>query len=289
MNTIPRRKLDELAFLYERHPEQCDIYVEGPFDRAMLTWFLRENGLESACVYTIDSIEIPEGEVIAAGRKANNRERTVYLSDFLARHGVKKATCLIDADFGYLRQEKITTSVLLLTDYSCMEMYLFTEQSISKFITLCCHRTDWPVDTIMESLSSVLQELFAYRFANEELSWGMDWLNGSTCMEINGWQIVFDSKEFVARFLNKNKRGRTKRDFLTAVAKLRKTFMSDPRYQMHGHDFIESLAWYLRAKNIRGQKATPESVLLCLTMSVNSQNLNQERMFQRLVGRLSGS
>jgi hypothetical protein len=281
--------LAELAFLYDRHPEQCDVYVEGTFDKGILTWFLRKYGLQSVCIYTIDSIEIPDGKIISAGRKANNRERTVFLSHFLSRQKAKRATCLVDADFAHLRQEKVTTKLLLLTDYSCMEMYLFTEESISKFLTLCCHRGDWPVVTIMDSLSSVLQELFVYRFANDELNWEMAWLDGCTCMQVNGWQIVFNIDEFVTRFLHKNKRGKAMQKFLKALEPVRKTFKSDPRYQMHGHDFISSLAWYIRAKGITGRKATPESVLLCLTMSANYQQLAQEPMFKNLVIRLSGA
>jgi hypothetical protein len=288
MSIIPRRKLNEIAFIYDRHPEQCDVYVEGTFDKDILTWFFRKYGLQSVCIYTIDSIEIPDGEIISAGRKANNRERTVLLSEFLSQQGAKRAICLVDADFAHLRQEKVVTKFLLLTDYSCMEMYLFTEESISKFFTLCCHRGNWPVVTIMDSLSFVLQELFIYRFANEELNWEMDWLDGYTCMQTNGWQVSLNIDNFIIRFLHKNKRFKGKEEFLKSLEPLRKTFKTDHRHQMHGHDFIYTLSWYIRAKGITGQKATPESVLLCLSMSADHQKLAQEPMFKKLMIRLSG-
>lgn len=36
MNSIPRRTLAELAFIYERDPRRRDVYVEGPSDASVI-------------------------------------------------------------------------------------------------------------------------------------------------------------------------------------------------------------------------------------------------------------
>ncbi len=286
MNSIPRRKLSELAFLYTHHPDQCDVYVEGPFDKAFITWFLREHGVNSVAVYPIDSIEVPDGDLISAGVKTNNRERAIFLSQFLNRQHVKRATCIADADFWHLKSNAKITGALMFTDYSCMEMYLFTERNVSKFLILCCQRDEWPVQEIIGSVASVLQELFLYRFANDELGWGMDWLDAQSCMKVHGWKIILNADEYVARFLRKNRRAGDEKTFRRKVQELRPVFRPDARYQMHGHDFISIFSWYIRKKHITGLRSHPDNVSLYFIMGADHQHLSDESMFRGLMKRL---
>lgn len=288
-NSIPRRTLQELSLLYENHPERCDVYVEGPFDKSITVWFIRQCELESVSVYTIEAIEIPDDEIIASGRKANNRERVVFLSSFLDRYSAERATCIVDADFSHLFGEENIPEALMLTDYSCMEMYFFTHGSLSKFLSLCCQRNEWPVNDIMKALSAVLQELFLFRFANERLNWRMDLLDKVRCMKTSGWSIVFDRDEYIKRFLMKNNQLMHIKSFIEIVEELRKLLRADTRFQIHGHDFVLLLAWYIRRKGITDQRSDSKNVLHYLVMSADYQKLSQETMFQGLVSRLSGA
>ena len=287
MGDIPRRKLDELFFIYEMHPELRDVFVEGAFDSAIVKWFLQVCCIRSVGVYEISTVELPDGDIIMSGRKANNRERVVLLAKLLAERFPNQATCLVDADFSYLTRQFEQCAVLLYTDYASMEMYFFQADVIGKFVTICCQRGDWPVDKIMQSLTIVLQELFLYRFANEELRWEMDWLDRVVCLEISGWDLEFDGDQFILRFLNKNAKAGNTQEFIAKIDSLRPLLQADPRYQMHGHDFLEVLAWYVRNRGVSGERTKPENIQSALALSINYQDLKAEQLFSRLLERLT--
>lgn len=287
MNDVPRRTLSELAFIYDREPDRRDIYVEGSFDASIMNWFVHECGLNGVAVYPINGIEIPEGDLIAGGQKTNSRERVVFLSTFLAAIAVRRAICVIDADFSRFRGMQSVKPPLYETDYACMEMYFFCRLSFTKFITLCCRRNDWPVETIMESLASVLQEFFLYRCANDELEWNMDWLDKNVCMNVEEWQINLDTEGFIIRLLNKNGRMKYKAAFDTRVDALRPNLKVDHRHQMNGHDLISLLTWYLRQKGISRTRAQTDNVRMCLTLTLDHQAMKQEPMFHRLLAHIA--
>lgn len=287
MSDLPRRTLSDLAFIYDHHPDRRDVYVEGPFDESILRWFADECGLPEVAIYPITAIEIPDGELIEAGQKANNRERVVYLADFLRSNKACRAACIVDADFSHLHGSKPAKAPLYETDYACMEMYFFCEPSFAKFLTLGCRRSDWPVKQIMDSLASVLQEFFLYRCANDDLQWGMDWLDKNVCMTVDGWAINLDADAFVIRLLNKNGMAGKKAAFDRRVNALRPNLKADPRHQMHGHDLTSLLSWYIRKKGILGARAKADNVLVSMTMSLDHQAVKEEPMFQRLLARFA--
>jgi hypothetical protein len=287
VDDIPRRTLPELAFIYEREPDRRDIYVEGPFDASVVSWFTHECSINGVAVYPISSVEIPDDELRAIGQRPNNRESVCYLACFLATSHARRALCIVDADFTIIRGSKVPDPPLFQTDYACMEMYFFNPSSFTKFFALCCHRSDWPTGAIMDALVYVLQEFFLYRCANDDLGWEMTWLEKPVCVTLNAWRIDFDSNEFVLRLLNKNSRAADKAEFLKHVDQLRKRLTAEPRHQMNGHDFTALLAWYLRQKGIRGPRSQLENVVACMTLTLDHESLKKEPMFQSLSAYLS--
>ena len=287
MSDVPRRKLSELVLIYNLDPERRDVYVEGSFDEAVMKWFIHECDLHGVAVYPITALEIPECDLIAAGHKANNRERVVFLSEFLSSIAVQRAACVVDADFSRFRGQRPAAPPLYETDYACMEMYFFNPSSFTKFLMLCCNRSDWPVETIMDSLASVLQEFFLYRCANDELGWQMDWLDRITCMSIDGFAINLDVGDFVIRLLNKNGKASDKDAFVCSVDGLRPQLMADPRHQMNGHDQTSLLTWYIRKKGVSRERVRAGNVLVCMTMTLDLQALKQESLFSELAVRFA--
>ncbi len=287
MGDVPRRTLSELNFIYSANPGRRDVYVEGPFDEAVLRWFCHECNLDGIAVYPIAAIEIPERDLIKAGQGINNRERVVFLSNFLFSISAKYAVCVVDADFSYIRGIDSAEPPLYETDYACMEMYFFCLSNFKRFFMLCCRRYDWPIETIMNSLASILQELFLYRCANDELGWGMDWLDRIACMNVDEWMISLDTEEYIKRFLNKNGRGSEKDTFINKVEDIRPKLKTEPRFQMNGHDLTKLLVWLIRKKGISGVHTRPESVQMFMTLTLNHQEIIQECMFQRIAKHLA--
>jgi len=136
--------LQSLEFIYQRDPGRRDVYVEGTYDGALINWFVRESGLHGVAVYPIESIEVPDGEILASGRKANNRERVAFLASFLAKSQVQKVACIVDADFARLWGSEPPLAPLFETDYASMEMYAFSEACLGKCVSLCCRRATGP-------------------------------------------------------------------------------------------------------------------------------------------------
>lgn len=287
MTGVPRRTLEELEFIYRRDPDRRDIYVEGQFDLAVVRWFGYTNDLQDLAVYPIESIDLPERKIIEARGKTGNRDRVVFLANFLRDVGVQKATCIVDADFGHIRGEESGGPPLFQTDYSCMEMYFFAEANIAKFLVLGCRRQDWPARRIIGALSAPLQELFLFRCANDDLGWNLDWLDKVSCLEVDNWEIRLDAEAFIERLLNKNGRAGEKSIFVSQVALRRSALKPDPRFQMHGHDLVAVLSWYLRKKGVSGQRSRAENIASYLVMSLDHRVLGRESMFRAILDRVS--
>jgi hypothetical protein len=287
MCDIPRRTRSELQFIYSRERGRRDIYVEGGFDAAVLDWFFHECGLSDVAVYPIESIEVSDAEILADGRRANNRERVVQLASWIRAMKASRASCVVDGDFCHLRADPPPRLPLFATDYSCMEMYFFSRASFRKVLSLCCRKSNWPIDEVMAALASVLQEWFVLRCANDDLNWGMDWLDKVSCVSIAGWRIDFERDVFIQRLLNKNRRAAQEATFNAAVASYRHRLGPDPRRQMHGHDLTALLAWYLRIQGVSREHCRSESMEEFMLLTLECASLRKERLFKRLKARLA--
>ncbi len=290
MTEIPRRTIEEMMFIYERDPDRRDVYVEGAFDSAILQWLIQYCGLTFMAAYEIGTIDIPDGDIINAGRKANNRERVIFLAEYFdkrLKNGSKQITCFVDADSSHLVGDFSNATCLIYTDFSCMEMYFFNQLTISKLITIQCNRSQWPIQAILTSLESVLQELFLYRFANETLNWSMDWLDDVVCMNLIDWSISLDFNDYIMRFLNKNSRARDFNIFINKIETLRSLTREDARYQMHGHDFTTLLCWIFRQKGIKGELCKVKVVERSLALAADFEEIKNHNAFKQLVCRAS--
>jgi hypothetical protein len=282
MSDIPRRQIAELEFIHRQHPDIYDIYVEGPFDASIMGWFVREHALTNIAIYPIDSIEIKGDDSGENESESGNRSRLVYLASQVSPTIAMKVFCIIDADFSRIQGTVPVTPPLYETDYSCMEMYFFTYDCLSKFFTLFCHRDNWPVAIIMSSLADVLQEFFLFRCANSLLDWHLDWLDNYKCLKVKSWRIELDRKEFIKRLLNKNGKGGDRDTFNRTVESLQKSMDSEPRHQIHGHDFISLLSWFIKEKGITGSRSQIDVVQSSMTLTLDHSRLVEEPLFQKL-------
>lgn len=134
-----RRTLNELVTRYELEPELCDIYVEGKTDKQLIEWFLDEKQLQDFAVYEIDTVKIPAQLLFELGLKDNNRSRVIFLALYIHNKLSETPlhiTCIADKDFDWLFGKEYQCDLLLFTDYSCLEMYLFNEVVLDKYLRL---------------------------------------------------------------------------------------------------------------------------------------------------------
>ena len=229
-------------------------------------------------------------QLLKLGRKANNRERVIFLAEYLSENIGREAlqfTCVADCDFGRFLDTCVNIPALLYTDYTCMEMYFFDKDTLDRFFQIYCNRSDWPTQIILDSMSLVLQEFFLFRLASEHLEWGMDFLDGIRCVDLRGWDILLDSKDYITRYLGKNSRIKEIEEFRNTVVFYKEKLKSDPRHQMHGHDFVDLLCWLFHQKGLPGELKNKKVVARVLAISTDVNILKEFNMFQALLSRVS--
>ena len=146
MEDEKRRRFEELVARYELEPSLRDIYVEGLTDKSLLEWFLEKCGIDNYAIYEIDTVEITAHELYNLGLNDNARSRVIALALKLNNYFkecLPSVICVADRDFDYLLGvSEFDCDLLLFTDYTSIEMYLFNPSIIQKFlqfITRPCH------------------------------------------------------------------------------------------------------------------------------------------------------
>ncbi len=293
MTHEPRRTLDELITKYELEPELRDIFVEGRTDKAFFEYFLQGEGIQNVVVYEIDTIDIPTQSLFDVGLKDGNRGRVITLALSMENRLPENSlniTCIADKDFDWLFQKQYQCNLLLFTDYSCLEMYLFDEEIVSKFLLLNLRLSQPPAQELLNLLAGVLEKLFLIRATNEALQLEMDWLDdfGGCCEISSNGGIDFDSGSFIEKFLNKNSKMKQKSEFMAKLTELRQKKLSEIRYKIHGHDFTELLSLYIKPKLMKNIKSLYNSEIIArgLFTSVDFSKLRQKRLFQNLLWRI---
>ena len=326
-----RHTLDELVARYELEPDLRDIYVEGKTDKLFLEWFLRNRGIEDIAVYEIETVDISADKLfepqlkdnkwflinrsiediavyeietvdISAERlfelqlKDNNRSRVITLALYLQdkfSETTPHVICIADKDFDWLFDITYQCNLLFFTDYSCLEMYLFNETVLNKFLLLSLRISELRAIDILNQLSKVLEDLFLIRAAKESLNINITMLDhfGKCC----NWnkaktEFQFDIETYIEKYLNKCSMRLEKSIFVAKIEELRikAKELEDTRYKIHGHDFTELLYLYIKDFLRRELKSYNAEILAgTLLGSIDAEELSKETMFQSLLIRLT--
>lgn len=285
-----RRTISELLARYELEPTIRDVFVEGDGDRAIVTWFTEEVGCKNVFVYDIGTVDVSEETLVTLGLTNNNRGRVIALSKDLSSHSQalsSRVVCIVDRDFDLWTGADHNCGLLLMTDYTCMEMYMFNHDHLRKFFHLIARHRGGKLDHVVATLARTLQELFLIRFANITLDLNLTWMSFPRCCQLTATKdIQFDSEDFIEKYLNKNSALDKKAALKAKIDESRRLLSNDPRHQANGHDFIELLDWYLNQLQRRGKIAGP-SLDRVLVGCLDSRSLGREPLFMELASRLT--
>ena len=284
MTKVPRRTIPELVFLHQIEDSVKDIFVEGDYDAAIVLQFLRDIGYENVVVRSISCIEIDGASLRGDGRDVGNRERVIFLAKQILEHlDVEgKILCIADRDYGdwigdlpYLRD-------LVFTDYSCMDSYVWDKNVLRKFLTVYCNRPDWSADQFMYALRTPLQCMFATRLAARSLGMRLEWIDRVVCIEMDGWSIVLDLREFLTRLLNKVAALDELDRLVVCVDQFRSQFSNDPRKCIHSHDFSRLAAYVLKKKGVKAVAIDEGTITRAMAACLTVADLRCESLFQRV-------
>jgi hypothetical protein len=287
-----RRTLDEIKTLYFLEPSIKDIYVEGSGDAYILRWFFKRKNRRDVHVYSVDVLEIPDAALERANLCPHSaRNNVLLLAQELASHFNEpklKVKCVVDADYDRYLDRCMESYVLEYTDYTCMEMYLFNESLIDKFLSLALRGFRLSASALMRQLTSIVERLFLVRLTNEKLGWRMPWPSstrfGARYLSWSSDGVQFEEERFITNYLTSNTRRGEMDQFKAVMDELAGSFDPDPRQNMHGHDF--TLVFFLLVRRLKGHRgefkdvATFEAALSgCLELAF----VESEPLFLKLV------
>ncbi|WP_248739522.1 DUF4435 domain-containing protein [Pseudomonas sp. MWU12-2029] len=250
---LPRRSVEDIVTRYELEPEIRDVYVEGVFDREILTQCLRKRGDKVKVVYEIDSVDV-SGELLDKyGLTSGNKQRVIAFAKELSGRGVENSYhCLVDRDLDHWFNPLESISGLMWTKYNSIELYFLTEDILHSILVATAKSkiSDWSV--FFSSFIDVLAELYAMRLADRELDLNLSWVDLDKDLGCAGSKLSLDSLGLVDRLINKNSVFDKKVAFVEATALWVGKLEGDPRLHIRGHDFVKMVAWVI--KSLKGLK-----------------------------------
>jgi hypothetical protein len=253
VNQIERRTFGEILARYDLEPSLRDVFVEGCFDREVLSRCFQNRGQVERIVYEIDSVEIPVAHLLEEGLTNGNKQRLIALARLLASNEQEvECRCLVDKDLDHWFEPFETNRNLVWTDHCSIELYFFTDELLKDLLLVAAKAQIHNWQLFLDSMTKVLLDLYSMRLADHELAWSMAWLPVHKHLSVNGDSIVLDSDEYIFRLLLKNGRSKSEAEFSSSLNRWSSVIAGDPRKAIRGHDLIEILCWSIRA--FRGLK-----------------------------------
>ena len=295
MTSELRRTLDELVVLYELEPGLRDLYVEGDTDLHFFRWFLRRAGLRDFRVYSIRSVHIEEhllaNHAMCGGNKARVLETARHLSSSLSAQNYRHAF-VVDRDFDtVLGETRNVVGGLFVTDYSCLESYAYSSDTLQKFFELHLYK-DHELGRLLPSRwAEALLLMFSVRAVVQRAVWKRSWATAKRipftpqCTFVDH-TLRFDLDMHATKLLNKNAWPITKLAFVTEVRGIAKQLHADARNSLHGHDFLELLAHFARTLKVKAPYSADKTVARGLLTCLDHGQLCKEPLFSSLLSRL---
>ena len=283
---MPRRTIAELVARYQLEPSLQDLFAEGLLDCRIYNWYLNQIGSKSVSVFEIDSIDIPFDVLNSHGLSAGNRARVIALAlelDSTFPHVLQSVRCIADSDFDFIFGYRTEANHLLYTDYSSVDLYMFEDYLLKKALWLGFRVPESETASLAGSLSSILQELFIIRAANQQLDLGMKLVSFTRCCRIEGLSIIFDRSEYIDRCMDSNSMRAYSAEFGKACDELQAVYLDDHRQRIHGDDFFELIGWYLKERwGWRGYRSDERSIMQSLIAALDERSLSNENLFAQL-------
>lgn len=274
-----KRTIQELAVRYELEPTLRDLYVEGRFDVRLFERFARELDLELS-VYEIATVECTASHLAEMSLPDNCKSRVVWLAHKLSEslgHNADSIRCIADSDFDRLLDITWNCGLLLVTEYTSVEAYVFTE---AMRCGIFADSIGLKVDhgKLQASLMPVLQKLFLIRAANVKLHWGIAWLPPKKCLNCSkNDDFEFDEDVFIDRYLNKGARFSQKDDFVSCIKQLEAKMC---HVDWRAHDAFELLAMWLHARGVDSKFSDREVLEAMSLVYLQPQQLLKYTLFR---------
>ena len=258
---LPRMTINELSIRYELEPEIRDIFVEGIFDKEVLSANLNNDLNSGFMVYEIDSVELPSELLIKYDLTDGNKQRVIALAKELSILSNKYSyRCLVDKDLDHWFIAIESNAHLIWTEFTSIELCFFSDDILRDILVTTCKAKISSWDSFINSLIATLRNLYILRLADREFGLSLEWLPIYKFLSRNNTYIDFNFEEYIDRLLKKNRKYDLKDDFNSSIEKWQGLVIGDHHYYIRGHDFVEILAWTVGKFN--GIKALASSLAI---------------------------
>lgn len=271
MTAPVQRTIDELIARYELESKLCDIFVEGSFDREILSNVAQKNKID-AFIYEIDTVDVPPDLLMKYGLTNGNKQRVITLAKELANHDTGTSyRCIVDRDLDTWNGKIESVKALIYTKFTSIELYFFSEELLKDIVVVTGKSKISDFELYLLSLIKILQCLFGLRLADKELDWKLSWLPLYKFIKKEGSELKFDFDDYLAKLLLKNSRSKFGREYKDKIAGWNSKLIGDYRLSIRGHDFVELIS--LSIKEFKGiSDFTTESAIERLLILLAPQN-----------------
>ena len=250
--------IQELIARYELEPELLDVFVEGSFDREVLS-HSSASRRERQTFYEVDSVDVPGAILARYGLTSGNKQRVIALSRELAcLPPSAKVVCLADRDLDHWFDEVKATPRLKWTAFCSLESHFLTNDIIMDIAITTGRAKIKRFEEFTESLLGVLRQLYALRLADRQLQLSLSWVALRKYLTRVDDAIAFDAPKYVVALLTSNSKGSWKDRYETAINGWTKKLTCDIRHSSRGHDYTALLAWSI--SEFGGQKELANEV-----------------------------
>jgi hypothetical protein len=279
-----------VAARYELHPERRDVFVEGERDQGLIRAFLENEEKNDVSVFSISVVNIAAHLVLEKSLPhPSRRSEVITLALELEAREIpsRQAVCVADADSEYLLPTGLACPLLLLTDFTSMELYAFTQETVHRVLLVVSPNTGTSGSELLADFVGPLQFLFSARAANCDLKFGLSWIeNIDKFFSVQDDRVQFDEKEFMKRYLVDRLAEAMVAAFQIRLQQIQALLSSDVRCRIRGHDFVKLLTWYLR-KPENCRHLNEDSVRQMLYVTLQPDQLAGHPMFSSLLKRIT--
>lgn len=280
---IPRRTIEEIITLYELENEINDIYVEGAFDKHFLEWYFLQNKINEISIYEINDIEIDDSEISEQFEK-NNRDRIIYLIVKLNENVLlKNFKGLIDQDILKYTRGIPNIVNLLVTDFSCLEMYMFCKEVFIKVNKLSLGNKVKNINEFMEDIVSITRVLASICIYEKREKIGLVKVDFTKHIKIENERAKLNFDKYLLAILNKNSITAKFKEIRSSLEEIEKEILADdPRNYINGHQMISTTNSVLRKMHIISPQIDDDTVRKIIISSVELCILDKYDLFNRI-------
>lgn len=270
---IPRRKIEELIVRHHYEPTLRDIYVEGMFDKEVLTSFISSAGSDQV-VYEIDGIEVGPDILAKHGLTEGNKQRVIALAKELSVVTAdSQYRCIVDKDLDHWMDLVENIPRLTWTEHTSIELYFYTKKILTDIIMVSARAKITHIDEFMDSLAVVLKSLYALRVVDRELGWNMEWVEPFKDLSTKGSILTLNLTSYINRLVSRNGRHQDRARLVEQLDVWLPKLTGDPRSYIRGHDFVSVLAW--SAKEFKGIKELGDPIIIERMLVLISQSVEE--------------